>query len=88
MVKLSKEKSPEEKLNELEEDVTKLKEEKIRTEEKLKNLRKQKDEIIAELTILGVAPKDLSSEINKLDTEINTKLADINSQIPEDVTNA
>ena len=85
---MSKEKSPEEKLNELEENVNKLKEEKIRTEEKLNNLRRQKDEIIAELTILGVAPKDLSSEINKLDTEINAKLADINSQIPEDMTNA
>jgi len=88
---LSKEKSLEEKLTELEKNVTKLKEEKIRTEEKLKNLRKQKDEIIAELNILGVAPKDLSSEINKLDTEINTKLTDINLQIPEDtagITNA
>ena len=88
---MSKEKSLEEKLTELEKNVTKLKEEKIRTEEKLKNLRKQKDEIIAELNILGVAPKDLSSEINKLDTEINTKLTDINLQIPEDtagITNA
>ncbi len=85
---MTEKKSPEEKLTELEEKVTKLKEEKIRTEEKLKNLRKQKDEIIAELNILGVAPKDLSSEIDKLDTEINTKLANINSQIPEDITNA
>ena len=81
-------KSVEEKLNALEENVNKLKEEKIRTEEKLKNLRKQKDEIIAELNIRGVAPKDLSNEINKLDVEINTKLVDIDSQIPKDVTNA
>ena len=78
----------EEKLNELEKKVTKLKEQKIRSEENLKNLRNQKDSIIAELAILGVTPKELSNEINELRAQINTQLTNIDSQIPEDIPDA
>lgn len=74
------------KLKQLEDKVNSLKEKKIRAEEQLKNLRKQKDEITAELVTFGVIPKDLSEEINKLTEQISTKLADIDAQIPEDIT--
>lgn len=72
-------------MNQLERKVTSLKETKIRTEEQLKNLRVQKDKIIAELDALGVTPKDLSTVITELDAKIRTKLTDIGAQIPEDV---
>ena len=75
----------EEKLNQLESKVNSLKEQKIRTEEQLKSLREQKDKIIAELTVLGVTPKDLNTVISELDTKIHTQLADISAQIPKDV---
>ena len=74
---------PEKKLKQLEAKVNGLKEEKIRTEEKLKNLRHQKDEIAAELAALGVTPKDLGKVINELEVEIRTKLADIDAQLPK-----
>ncbi len=75
----------EEKLNQLEGKVNSLKEQKIRTEEQLKSLREQKDKIIAELTVLGVAPKALSMVISELETKIHAQLADISAQIPKDV---
>ena len=78
----------EKKLNELEEKVNKLKEDRIVAETKLKSLREQKDKTIAELAILGVAPKDLSNTISELETKISTQLADIDEQIPEDITDA
>ena len=51
----------EEKLKTLEDRVNSLKEEKIRTEEKLKNLREQKDKIIAD-TIVSVLNTQVSNE--------------------------
>jgi len=74
------------KLKQLEDKVNSLKEKKIRAEEQLKNLRKQKDEITAELAAFGVVPKDLGEEINRLTEQIRTKLTDIDTQIPEDIT--
>lgn len=74
------------KLNQLEDKVNSLKEKKIRAEEQLKNLRKQKDEITAELATFGVSPKDLSKVINELDAKIRAKLTDIDAQIPKDMT--
>lgn len=79
------EKSSEEKLNQLESKINSLKEEKIRTEERLKNLREQKNEVIKELAVFGVTPKNLSKVIDELETEISTELADIDSQIPENI---
>lgn len=74
------------KLNQLEDKVNTLKEKKIRAEEQLKNLRAQKDEITAELATFGVSPKDLSKVIGELDVKIRAKLADIDAQIPKDIT--
>lgn len=74
------------KLNQLEDKVNSLKEKKIRAEEQLKNLRKQKDEIIEELATFGVSPKDLSKVIDELDVKIRVKLTDIDAQIPKDTT--
>lgn len=76
----------EEKLNKLEERVNSLKEKKIRAEEQLKSLRKQKDKITAELVTLGVVPKDLGVVISELEKKISTGLVDIDAQIPEDIT--
>lgn len=78
----------EKRLNELEAKVNSLKKEKIVAETTLKSLREQKDKIVAELTTLGIAPKNLGEAISKLETEINAKLIDIDSQIPEDITDA
>ena len=74
------------KLSQLEDRVNNLKEKKIRAEEQLKNLRKQKDEITTELATFGVSPKDLGNVISELDTKIRTKLTDIDAQIPKDIT--
>jgi len=82
---LPNEKLSEAKLNQLEDKVNSLKEEKIRTEEQLKNLRNQKDEIIAELATLGVTPKTLDNVIHTLETEIRTKLTEVGEQIPKDM---
>ena len=75
----------EEKLNQLEDKVNRLKEEKIRTEEQLKNLRNKKDEITVELATFGVTPKDLGDVINALGTKIHTELTKINAQISGNV---
>lgn len=82
---MSTEKLSEEQLNQLEDKVNSLKEEKIRAEEKLKNFRKQKDEIIAELATFGIVPKDLNNKISELEEKIRAKLAEIAAQIPEKV---
>lgn len=76
----------ENELSRLENRVNNLKEQKIRTEEQLKNLREQKNQIISELSVLGITPKDLSASIVALETKIRTQLADIDAQIPEDIT--
>lgn len=74
------------KLNQLEDKVNSLKEKKIRAEEQLKSLRKQKDEITAELATFDVSPKDLGKVIDELDVKIRAKLTDIDAQIPKDIT--
>ena len=76
----------EEKLKQLEQRANDLKEEKIRVEEQLKNLRKQKDEIVTELAALGVTPKGLGEMIKELEAKIRTQLTDIDTQIPENIT--
>jgi len=71
----------EERLNQLEDKVNNLKSEKIRTEERLKILRKQKEDVTAELASLGVAPKDLDGVISELSEQIRTSLTEIDAQI-------
>ena len=73
------------KLNQLEDKVNSLKEEKIRIEEQLKNLRNQKNDIIAELATFGVTPKTLDNTIQGLEAEIRAKLTAIEAQIPENL---
>ena len=73
-------------LNQLEDRVNSLKEEKIRTEEQLKNLRAQKDKIISELATFKVVPDNLDNVIQELEIKINTELVDIDTQIPKDIT--
>ena len=72
----------EKKLQELETRVKELNEKRIRTEEQLNLLRKQKDEIIAELTVLDIAPKDLDATITALDESIQKQLTEIRDQLP------
>ena len=73
------------KLNQLEKRVNNLKEEKIRSEEKLKNLREQRDKIVSELTALGVSQESLGSTIGELTAKIEKELAAIDTQIPENI---
>ena len=75
----------EKKLNQLEDRVNRLKEEKIRTEEQLKNLRDKKDEITSELATFGVTPKDLGDVISALKVKISAELTEIDTQISENV---
>ncbi|MFY9612624.1 MAG: hypothetical protein WAQ12_03710, partial [Tissierellaceae bacterium] len=58
-------------LNKLKEDLDKAKDLKYRAEARLDELKKQENELIKELEELGVDPKDLDSEIEKLTKEMN-----------------
>jgi len=68
-------------LKQLEDHVSSLKEEKVRTEERLRNLHQRKDEIFEELKKLGVDPKELKVKISALEVEIEAKLTEIGAQI-------
>ena len=71
------------RLKQLEDHVSSLKEEKVRTEERLRNLHQRKDEIFEELKKLGVDPKELKTKIGALEVEIEAKLVEIEAQIDE-----
>ena len=77
----------EEKLQQLEDEVTRLTESRIRTDEKLKGLRAQKATIVEELTSLGVNPNSIDAAITALETSINTQLNEIEAQIPNEEQN-
>ena len=70
------------RLHELEETITKLKELRVRTSERLSLLRQQRDQYIEELKKLGVDPKAVKERIAQMNTEIETEIAAIEAQIP------
>lgn len=63
------------RLNELKTQIEKGKAEKAKAEANLETYTKQRDEIIADLKILGVEPENLDAEIARLDKEIEEALA-------------
>jgi len=73
----------EQKLQDLEKKVNDLKANKIRAEEQLNSLRQQKDEIIVKLKQMGIDPNNIATQIAQLEKDINTQIANIESQIPK-----
>lgn len=74
----------ENKLHELEKKVQEINNARIRAETRLEELRKQRDELIAQLKAQNIDPGTLADQIEKLRQQINEKLENIESQIPED----
>jgi len=70
------------RLHELEETITKLKELRVRTSERLSLLRQQRDQYIEELKKLGVDPKAIKEKIAEMNTEIDAEITAIEAQIP------
>jgi chromosome segregation ATPase len=62
------------RLNNLKSQIEKGKVEKTRAETNLALYTKQRDEIISQLTALGVTPEGLDAEIARLDQEIGENL--------------
>lgn len=56
----------EEKLKSLKKELERLKTDKIRKEEQLKNLRQKRDDIVSEITTLGYTPENLPDETETL----------------------
>ena len=77
----------EEKLKSLKKDLERLKSDKIRKEEKLKNLRQKRDEVVSEITTLGYTPENLPSEAETLKKKIESELAEIEQKILRGLVN-
>lgn len=71
----------EEKLKSLKKELEKLKADKIRKEEQLKNLRQKRDEVVSEITTLGYTPENLSDETETLKKKIEAELTEIEQKI-------
>ncbi|CEP67851.1 Uncharacterized [Moorella glycerini] len=63
------------RLNNLKAQIEKGKAERAKAEANLETYNKQKEEIMAELAALGVAPETLDEEIARLEAEIEDNLA-------------
>ncbi len=63
------------RLNNLKAQIEKGKAERAKAEANLETYTKQKEEIMAELAALGVAPENLDEEIARLEAEIESNLA-------------
>ena len=75
----------EKELNELKDNLEKAKDLKYRAEARLEQLNKQEAEIIAELKELGIEPKDLEGEINRLTSDIRQLFKEANELLPKDL---
>lgn len=69
-------------LKELEERAKACTAERIRKEEQLKMLRRQRDEILAKLAAEGIEPETLEVQIAKMRDDLNTRLKEIETLIP------
>lgn len=58
---------------------------KYRAEARLEQLKKQEEDIIAELKELNVKPEELEDEIQKLTNEINNLFKEANELLPKDL---
>ncbi len=75
----------EKELSILKENLEKAKSLKYRAEARLEQLKQQEDDIVQELKSLGVDPKDLDNEIQKLKMEINNLFKEANELLPKDL---
>jgi len=75
----------EEKLKSLKKELERLKSDKIRKEEQLKNLRQKRDEIVSEIITLGYTPENLPDEIEKLKKSIESELLEIEQKISQGI---
>lgn len=75
----------EKELNDLKSDLEKAKNLKYKAEARLEQLNQQEEEIIKELKNLGVEPKDLQSEIDKLTLDIERLFKEANELLPKDL---
>lgn len=75
----------EKELGLLKDNLEKAKSLKYRAEARLEQLKQQEDEIIKDLKELGIEPKDLESEIEKLTLEINSLFKEANELLPKDL---
>lgn len=75
----------EKELNNLKDNLEKAKNLKYRAEARLEQLNKQEEEIIGELKDLGIEPKDLENEINKLTLDIQSLFKEANELLPKDL---
>lgn len=71
------------KLNGLKAKVQQAQTDKAKAEANLESLTKQRDQVIGELTELGVAPENLDAEIARLTEEIATNLAKAEQLLPQ-----
>lgn len=69
----------------LKEDLDQAKNLKNKAEGTLEELKKQEEQILKQLEDLGVDPKNLDNEINKLKKEIEDLLSQAQSMIPRDL---
>lgn len=75
----------EKELNILRDNLDKAKSLKYRAEARLEQLKKQEEEIIRELSELGIKPENLENEIKRLTEEIDSLFAEANSLLPKDI---
>lgn len=75
----------ERELSSLKDNLEKAKSLKYKAEARLEQLKQQEDDIIKELKDLGVDPKDLDNEIQKLKVEINVLFKEANELLPKDL---
>lgn len=69
----------------LKDNLEKAKSLKYRAEARLEQLKQQEEDIVRELRELGVDPKDLDNEIQKLNDEINNLFKEANELLPKDL---
>lgn len=65
--------------------VEKAKAARASAEGQLKALEQQKEQIVAEMTALGVTPETIAARISELDVQINDDLTLAESFIPADI---
>lgn len=75
----------ENELNSLKDNLEKAKNLKYRAEARLEQLTQQENEIIKELSDLGVEPKDLEAEIKRLTLDIDNLFKEANELLPKDL---
>lgn len=78
-------KSVEERIKELREALERAKQLRIQAETRLEELARQEGEILRELEAMGVKPENLSAEIERLDREISSLLAQVEALLPWDL---